>query len=684
MRQLEEIEIMRRNVFITSLNRTTTRSGLSIILLFITMLIILFYLAQNYRSNLIDFRKRELRRQVEISLNTIDPILKQVRAGSLDREKALDEAVTLVRRMTYTSETMNNYIFMSSYEGIMLVQPLEPWLQDTYQLDLKDSYGKLFIHELIDTARSQAGEGFVSYYYPPPGSDNPGEKLSYVKGVPELDCYIGTGMFFNDINELFREYLFGPMVIIILGFTSIYLLIIMYMRPLIRCFQFLLNTFQKISLNPDTVPKIPLVSFPEDSDEREILTGFEDMIEKVQHSRIELINSEKRYRYLYEESMGVRIIVDRIGTVRGANQSFLRALGFDSKDFDGRSLFDIFNSGQNEDLREMINQAFAGTYTHAYDFDLADFSGSLRTILFSDSRIFQEDKDKVLLTGVDITNRKIVERRAAVQKEQLIQADKFASLGVLVSGVAHEINNPNQFILSNAGLLEDIWSDIRPVLEEYYDENGDFLIKGINYSEMRDLLPGYIGGMTEGARRISKIVSDLKTLSRDDSRHPWSDVDVNAILESAVNLCTNMIKKATENFSIQLPVNIPPVHGNSQQLEQVFINLIQNSVQSLQDKNSKISISTGCADDGGVNVTISDEGCGIAPDNIRRVFDPFYTTKRETGGTGIGLSISKSIIDEHGGRLDYHSALERGTTAVVYLPPAERLKKGKANDASIS
>jgi PAS domain S-box-containing protein len=631
------------------------------------MLVILFYLAQNYRSNLIEFRKRELKRQVEISLNTIEPILENVRDGSLNPEEAREKAVEIVRRMTYTSETMNNYLFMSSYDGIMLVQPLEPWLQGTYQLDIKDSYGKLLIHELIETAQSQTGEGFVSYYYPPPGSNNPGEKLSYVKGIPELECYIGTGMFFNDIDQLFREYLFGPMIIIIIVFTSIYMLIIIYMRPLIRCFRFLLNTFNKISLNPDSSPKVPLMSFPEDSDEREILSGFDDMIKKVQNSRIDLINSEKRYRFLYEESMGVRIIVDRDGIVSGVNQSFMRALGFKLEKFEGSSIYQIFNSGQEEDLKMLIRKSFAGTYTRAYDFDLTDSRGGLRTLLFSESRIFSEDSSKVLITGVDITNRKNVERKAAVQREQLLQADKLASLGVLVSGAAHEINNPNQFILSNASLLEDIWDDITPVLEEYYNENGDFLIKGINYSEAKDLVPEYLRGMTEGARRIGKIVSDLKSLSRDDSKHPWSDVDINVLLESAVNLCFNMIKKATENFSIQLDETIPPVYGNSQQLEQVFINLIQNAVQSLTNSSAGIFIKTAMTDDGNIEVTIVDQGCGIASENLKRVFDPFYTTKRETGGTGIGLSISKSIIDEHGGSLEYKSVVNEGTTAAVHL-----------------
>ncbi len=669
---------MKRNIYIKIFNRTTTRSILSVTLLFVTIIIILFYLSQNYRSNLIDFRKKELKRQVEISLNTIDPILAMVREGSLGKDEALERVVNIVRRMTYTSETMDNYIFMSSYDGIMLAQPLEPWLQDTFQLERRDSYGNLFIIDLIKTAQSPGGEGFVSYYYPPPGSDNPGEKLSYVKGIPEIGCYIGTGMFFNDINKLFRDYLFGPLIIIIIGFTAVTALIIMYMIPLIRCFQLLLNTFKKISANPETVPPVPLNMFHEGTDENEILTGFMDMIEKLHQSRNELIESEKRYRYLYEESMGVRLIFNRDGEVSGANESFLRALGFGLDHFNERNLCEIFNTGQIDNLNEMISRVFSETYTLAFDFDLMDANGNLRTILFSDSQIFPGDRNRVLITGVDITNRKNAERRADIQKEQLIQADKLASLGVLVSGVAHEINNPNQFILSNAGLLEELWDDIVPILEDYYNENGDFLIKGIDYSELKVSVPEYIGGMTEGARRIGKIVNDLKRLSRDDRNHPWSDIDVNSILKSAVNLCSNMIRKSTENLSIDYDNRIPLVYGNAQQLEQVFINLIQNAVQSLGETRAGIEIGTSLSEEGGVRIMIRDEGCGIESENLNRLFDPFFTTKRESGGTGIGLSISKNIIDEHKGRIDYNSVLNRGTEVVVCLSSADSINTGKS------
>ena len=316
--------------FISPLNRTTTRSALSIILLFITMLILLFYFAQNYKQNLIDFRKSELKRQVEMSLNTVEPILDELREGLIGREQALLEVKTIIRRMTYTGETMKNYIFMSSYDGMMLVQPLEPWKQDTYQMDLSDSDGTLLIHDLIAAAKSDAGEGFVEYNYPPPGAETPGKKLSYVKGIPEIECYIGTGMFFDDIDNLYREYLFSPLIILIVGFTSIYILIILYMRPLIKSFNLLLAAFQQVGQDPDIEPKLPIDDFNNFSDEHEILSGFDAMMKKMRASRLELKNSERRYKYLYEESRGVRIITDRGGNRIRNKQIFHAVTGPES------------------------------------------------------------------------------------------------------------------------------------------------------------------------------------------------------------------------------------------------------------------------------------------------------------------------------------------------------------------
>ena len=660
---------MKKPKFLSVFNRTTARLYITLILLFFGLMIILTVLAGNYRQNLINLRKNEIRRKVEISLNTIQPLIDQYEDDDLTREESLERITELVGRMTYTSETMENYFFMSSYKGIMLVQPLEPWLEGTYQLDAQDKYGNYYIRDLIAAATSPVGEGYVFYDYAPPGSQNSGRKLSYVRGIPSLQCYIGTGMFYNDIDSLFFDYLLSPLLFIVIGFSGISLLLFLYLRPQMKCLKILVSSFHAISADPSRFPDMPASQFAEDSDEHEILSGFSSMLSTLEDYRKEVKKSSEMYRYLYEESVGVRMIIDREGYLKDINGSFLQEIGYTKEEITNTSIEDIFAPEQKEELRTMLREVGKGEYTHAADFDLVDAYGKLRTILFSESFFLPEDENRILITGVDITNRKTAERQARVQQEQLIRADKLSSLGILVAGVAHEVNNPNQFLMSSSLLLEDVWKDLRPVLDEYYADNGDFVSNGMSYSILRDKIPDYIRNISEGSRRIHKIVTDLKTFSREETEAEWSEVSVNVLLETAVNLCRNMIKNATNSFTTRLKESLPPIYGDAQKLEQVFINLIQNACQSLPDQNAGITVETDYFDGTGeIAVNVIDEGCGIEEERLKKIFDPFFTTKREEGGSGLGLSISNTIITDHKGRLTIISKPGRGTKASVILP----------------
>jgi PAS domain S-box-containing protein len=651
------------------LNRTSLRIYITLLLLYLTLFIVLFSLANSYRSSLIEVRKREIRRHVEIALNTISPLIEDLNQGLIDRETALKQSVTLIRRMTYRSETMDNYIFMSGYDGTMLVQPLEPWLQGTNQLEAQDAFGIFYIKDLISTARSPAGEGYVTYYYPPPGSSNPGKKLSYVRGIPALECYIGTGMFYHDVDTLFREYLFSPIFFIVLSFLGISILITLYLRPLFRCFRILLDSFHTISRTPEEIPPVPVEAFAVNTDEHEILSGYTTMLKTLKESRHDLIRSEERYRQLYEESIGVRMVLDRTGMIVDVNSSFVRALGFSKNQMVGMNLEKFMEPRYHRGFKKLLASAFTQTYNRADDFDIRDSRGNLRTILFSESFLLPEDRHLALLTGVEITSRKQAEREAQLQKEQLIQADKLSSLGVLVAGVAHEINNPNQFILSSSLLLSDIWTDLRPVLDEYHDDNGDFLLNGVEYTSQKEMIPGYLVSILEGSRRIEKIVTDLKQFSRDEKGSGFSPLDVNEPLEAALRLCYNLAKNATDHLNIQITPDLPRITGNSQKLEQVFINLIQNACQALESRSEAIAVSSRICEDGtGLEIMVEDQGRGIDEANLSRIFDPFYTTNRRSGGTGLGLSISNTIIKDHRGTLTIESTRGEGTTARVWLP----------------
>jgi PAS domain S-box-containing protein len=269
----------------------------------------------------------------------------------------------------------------------------------------------------------------------------------------------------------------------------------------------------------------------------------------------------------------------------------------------------------------------------------------------------------------DITKRKKVEEQARIQREQLIHADKMVALGTLVSGVAHEINNPNNFIMLNTPVLSEAWESIKPIMERYYKEEGDFLMGGLNYSEMRDHVPVLFSGILDGCKRIKNIVQELRDFAR---RHPAElkeEVDINEVVNSALTLVSNMVKKSTEHFTVEFGTNIPKLKGNFQRLEQVVINLIQNSCQSLPDRDKNITVSTNFNEENRVIVIkVKDEGAGIPQEELKHIMDPFFTTKRDSGGTGLGLSISSTIVDEHGGTLEIISQVGTGTEAIVTLP----------------
>ncbi len=192
----------------------------------------------------------------------------------------------------------------------------------------------------------------------------------------------------------------------------------------------------------------------------------------------------------------------------------------------------------------------------------------------------------------DVTERKQAEEQLRHHEQQMMQASKMVALGTLVSSVAHEINNPNNFIMLNAPLLLEAWESSKPILEEYYEKNGDFIIGGMKYTEMRENIPVLFSGILDGSKRIKQIVEDLRDFVRRDASDMTQPVDMNAVIKSAISLLSNMIMKSTKHFSIEYGRNLPVIKGNFQRFEQVIINLIQNACQALPDTQRGIFIST--------------------------------------------------------------------------------------------
>jgi PAS domain S-box-containing protein len=256
----------------------------------------------------------------------------------------------------------------------------------------------------------------------------------------------------------------------------------------------------------------------------------------------------------------------------------------------------------------------------------------------------------------------------------LLQQDKLASIGQLAAGVAHEINNPMGFIMSNLRTLKkytDVEQQYLQALEEAtkaccpeeQNKQLDELHKRLDIGYVLEDIPPLITESIEGTERIKQIVLDLKDFARSDE-NSLKETDLNQCVQSTVNIVRNEIKYVAD-LNLQLG-NIPPIICNPQQINQVIANLLLNAAHAINGHGS-ITVSTSAESDK-VLLTVADTGCGI-PDEIRkRVFDPFFTTKEVGKGTGLGLSISYDIVTKHGGEISLESEPGVGTTFMVRLP----------------
>jgi signal transduction histidine kinase len=257
-------------------------------------------------------------------------------------------------------------------------------------------------------------------------------------------------------------------------------------------------------------------------------------------------------------------------------------------------------------------------------------------------------------------------------QEQLVQTEKMASLGQLVSGIAHEIKNPLNFIYGNTGFLTDYTRKIQDLLESFEtlpsistEDKAEIqrMKEEIHYSFIKQDLKILIDNFTDGSRRINAIVSDLRAFSRMDTGS-MSEVDLHSLVEMSLNLLRNQYGSRIEVHKEY--GDVPKIQGYPGKLNQVFMNLLSNAFQAIEDKG-EVWIKTRSGS-GRVEIEITDNGSGIPPENIKKIFEPFYTTKPVGQGTGLGLSISYGIIEQHRGKIQVASSPKKGSTFTVLLP----------------
>jgi signal transduction histidine kinase len=288
-----------------------------------------------------------------------------------------------------------------------------------------------------------------------------------------------------------------------------------------------------------------------------------------------------------------------------------------------------------------------------------------------------EDKVRVRTEQLRAANEELeaAYRNLQAAQVQLIQREKMASVGQLVAGAAHELNNPIGFVASNAATLEDFVGRLRAMLESYRDRGAalpeadrraladEWQARKVDYA-LR-YLDSMIHGIREGAERTRKIVRDLRVFARgdDDVRQP---VDLHEELESSLTLLGHLLK---DRVVVERKYgDLPAVECVRSQIDQVLLNVLANAAQAIEGPGT-ITIETR-REDGWAVVAVRDTGPGIALDVIGRVFDPFFTTKPVGEGSGLGLSISHEIVKKHGGEIGVDSQPGAGATFTVTLPIA--------------
>lgn len=265
--------------------------------------------------------------------------------------------------------------------------------------------------------------------------------------------------------------------------------------------------------------------------------------------------------------------------------------------------------------------------------------------------------------------RRRAEKQAQLQQEQLFHASKMVSVGTLVAGVAHEVNNPATSIMLNAPLLRKVWEGLLPIVDKQATENPRFRISGMGVEDLRDRIPLLLDHIEDGARRIKNIVADLKDFSRTKPPEMDDEINLNHSARRAIGLLSNLIRKSTLHFAVDYRIDLPVIIGNEQKLEQVIVNLLVNACQALNSKKDRISLKTGFDEKAGtVFLEVEDSGSGIEFDLLDRIRDPFFTTKQDNGNTGLGLAISDRIVQDHGGKLQFSSFPGEGTCARIVVP----------------
>ncbi|MBM7112896.1 sensor histidine kinase [Archangium primigenium] len=398
----------------------------------------------------------------------------------------------------------------------------------------------------------------------------------------------------------------------------------------------------------DTVPRAL-----SDRQRRDLL-ALKRQVELLLRLRLRVRQAEARNRQLLESSGDAVFLLDEAGRVLELNPVASRLIGREAREVLGTRLEALALDGERGRVREALGELLAQGSVRALDVGLRSARGERLSLDLTGALQEGTDARRLLVVAQDLTEKRMLERAS-------LQNDRLASLGVLAAGIAHEINNPIAYLLTNMGLLREWMDELEQRLLRLPGPTAharQFL------GEARQVLSESI----VGCRRIRDIVRDMRFFSH-ASDESLESVDVNASLDFALRMAEAQCR-GTARLEKACDAALPPVLASESRLTQVFLNLIVNALQAMgssSPQHNVLRVSSRQEADV-VRVDVSDTGHGIPPEVLPRIFDPFFTTKPAGTGTGLGLSISHALVRKMGGELRVSSEPGRGTTFSLLLP----------------
>ena len=348
-----------------------------------------------------------------------------------------------------------------------------------------------------------------------------------------------------------------------------------------------------------------------------------------------------------------------------------------------RAALDFFDAGH---YRELIGVPCLGHFIDRYGKDPAALvEGATREgepsrfSLTANQKSFRYEEVSVYpVFGVDkgkgLAIIRVMDRtKQAIMERELIQNEKLASLGLLISGIVHEINNPNNFIAFNIPILREYLGEILPVVDEHARKIPLYEVSGMPYGDFRADVLKLLENMEHGSHRINVTVAKLKEFARKRDNKGLRPVASAEVVQKALSICHTQIRKTVKTFDVEIAPGLATMTTDPEAIEQVLINLLVNAAQAADKEDSRIRLHVYMGDSwkNRLVMEIIDNGCGMDEATVSRIFEPFFTTKEEGCGTGLGLYISKNLIEAAGGSISVESEPGRGTSFRVIFPDLE-------------